>query len=91
MQTTGEARGTGVSPGVGRGELHVDIDDALDAIDERRPVVLALETSSPADVVAMTRAAAIVAVHGDALRPVSRSAPTALRPGRRSPSTARAA
>jgi MOSC domain-containing protein YiiM/phosphohistidine swiveling domain-containing protein len=66
MQTTGEARGTGVSPGVGRGELHVDIDDALDAIDERRPVVLALETSSPADVVAMTRAAAIVAVHGDA-------------------------
>lgn len=55
-----------MSAGVGRGELHVDVDDALDAIDAGRSVVLALVSSSPADVLAMARAAAVVAVHGDA-------------------------
>ncbi|MEQ8839465.1 MAG: PEP-utilizing enzyme [Acidimicrobiales bacterium] len=60
-----EVVGIGVSPGVGRGELHVDVDAALDALDAGRHVVLALDMSSPADVVAMTRAAAIIAVRGN--------------------------
>ena len=66
MDSGRTATGVGVSPGLGHGELHVDVDDALDAIDAGRPVVLALETSSPADVPAMTGAAAIVVVRGDA-------------------------
>ncbi len=66
MASTGEASGIGVSPGLGHGELQVDVDDALDAIAAGRAVVLALATSSPADVGAMARAAGIIAVLGDA-------------------------
>ena len=55
-----------MSPGLGHGELHVDVDDALDAMEDGRSVVLALETSSPADVPAMTRASAIISARGDA-------------------------
>jgi pyruvate,orthophosphate dikinase len=62
MHSSGSAAGLGVSPGLGRGELQVDVDEALDAMDAGRAVVLALEMSSPAEVVAMVRAAGIVAV-----------------------------
>ena len=65
MASTQEASGIGVSPGLGHGELHVDVDDALDAIDEGRPVVLALEASSPSDVPAMTAASAIISAVRD--------------------------
>lgn len=66
MATTRRVSGIGVSPGRGSGELRVDIDDALDAMDGGRPVVLALAVSSPADVPAMIRATAVVAASGDA-------------------------
>jgi len=66
VASTREASGIGVSPGLGHGELHVDVDDALDVIDEGRPVVLALEVSSPSDVPAMTAASAIISAGGDA-------------------------
>ena len=66
MVATGEVIGDGVSPGLGRGELHVDVDEALDAMDAGRAVVLALDVSSPADVPAMTRANALIAARGDA-------------------------
>lgn len=58
------ARGRPASPGVATGELHVDPDDALDAIDAGRPVVIALETSSPGDVPVMVRAAGVLTVLG---------------------------
>ena len=66
MASTREASGIGVSPGLAHGELHVDVDDALDAMEDGRSVVLALETSSPADVPVMTRASAIISARGDA-------------------------
>ena len=66
MTSTRRATGIGVSPGLGSGELRVDVDDALDAMDAGRPVVLALAVSSPADVPAMTRASAVLVVRGDA-------------------------
>ena len=66
MGSTGEVVGNGVSDGIGRGELQVDLDHALEAMDLGRAVVLALETSSPGDVAAMTRAAAVVTVRGTA-------------------------
>ena len=56
--------GVAASPGVGIGELHVDIDDALDAMDAGRPVVVALETTSPGDVLAMVRAAGVLTALG---------------------------
>lgn len=59
-------RGQPVSPGIGRGELHVDPDDALDAIDAGRPIVIALETSGPGDVPVLVRAAGVLAVLGSA-------------------------
>jgi pyruvate, orthophosphate dikinase len=58
------AAGVGVSPGEGIGELHVDVDDALDAIDAGRPVVIALESASPGDVVVIARAAGVMTVIG---------------------------
>jgi phosphoenolpyruvate synthase/pyruvate phosphate dikinase len=51
---------------VGTGELHVDVDEALDAMDDGRAVVFAVETPSPGDVVAMVRAAGIITVLGSA-------------------------
>lgn len=66
MATTRRVTGIAVSPGLGSGELRVDVDDALDAMDAGRPVVLVLAESSPADVPAMTRANAVVAASGDA-------------------------
>jgi pyruvate,orthophosphate dikinase len=66
VDSTCQASGIGVSPGLGHGELHVDVDDALDSIEAGRPVVLALETSSPADVPAMIRASGIISGDGDA-------------------------
>lgn len=66
MATTRRVTGIAVSPGLGSGELRVDVDDALDAIDAGRPVVLVLDVSSPADVPAITRASAVVAASGDA-------------------------
>jgi phosphoenolpyruvate synthase/pyruvate phosphate dikinase len=59
------AAGVGVSPGEGIGELHVDVDDALDAIDAGRPVVIALESAAPGDVVVMARAAGVMTIIGD--------------------------
>ncbi len=57
-------RGRPASAGFGVGELHTDVDTALDAIADGRPVVLALETAAPADVEAMVGAAAVVTVLG---------------------------
>ena len=54
------ATGTAASAGIGRGRLQVDLDDALDAADRGEPVVLVRTTTSPADVPAMIRSAAIV-------------------------------
>jgi len=59
-EATATASGVGASPGRARGDLHVDVDDALDAIAAGRSVVLALSTSSPGDVTAIVRAAAVV-------------------------------
>ena len=56
--------GVAAGPGQGIGELHVDIDDALDAIDAGRPVVVALGTTSPGDVSAMVRAAGVLTTVG---------------------------
>lgn len=58
------ARGRAASPGVGTGALHVDVDDALDAIEAGTPVVIALETSSPGDIPVMVGAAAVITVLG---------------------------
>ncbi|MEZ5244620.1 MAG: PEP-utilizing enzyme [Acidimicrobiales bacterium] len=66
MATTRRVSGISVALGRGSGELRVDVDDALDAMDGGRPVVLALAVSSPADVPAMIRASAVVAASGDA-------------------------
>lgn len=58
------ATGTAASGGVGTGRLHVDIDDALDATDRGEPVILVRPTTSPADVTAMVRSAAVVTALG---------------------------
>ncbi len=58
------ACGRAVSSGIGRGKVHVDLDDALDAIEIGESVVIVLETSSPASVAAMTRSAAVLTVLG---------------------------
>lgn len=58
------ARGRPASGGVATGQLCVDIDDALDLIDAGSPVILAIETSSPADVPVMVRAEGVLAVLG---------------------------
>lgn len=58
------AHGRAASAGVATGELHVDVDDALDAIDAGRSVIIALETSSPGDVPVMVRAAGVLTVLG---------------------------
>ena len=47
-----------------RGRVQTDVDDALDAIDAGHAVVLVLETSSPADVAAMVRSAAVLTARG---------------------------
>ncbi|MEM7139895.1 MAG: PEP/pyruvate-binding domain-containing protein [Actinomycetota bacterium] len=57
-------QGRPASPGVATGELHVDPDDALDAIEAGRSVIMALETSSPGDVPVMVRAAGVLTVLG---------------------------
>jgi len=57
--------GRAASPGTASGELATDIDEALDAMDEGRRVVLALETTSPSDVEAMVRAAGVITVVGN--------------------------
>ena len=64
---SGEVAGQGrpASPGVASGELHTDVDDALDAIEAGRPVIIALETSSPGDVPVMVRAAGVMTVLGN--------------------------
>lgn len=58
------ASGLAVSPGRGVGHLHVDVDDALDDVDEGLPVVLALHTSSPGDVAAMVKSAGVITLVG---------------------------
>jgi pyruvate,orthophosphate dikinase len=57
-------QGRPASAGIATGELHVDPDDALDAIEAGRPVVIALETSSPGDVTVMVRASGVLTVLG---------------------------
>ena len=64
LDATVIAVGTPASAGVGRGRLHVDIDDALDAIDRGEAVVLIRPTTSPADVAAIVRSAAMVTTVG---------------------------
>ena len=56
--------GRAASAGRASGELQTNVDDALDAIDSGRSIVLALETTSPADVEAMTKASAVITVVG---------------------------
>lgn len=65
--TAGEIAGRGrpASPGVATGELHTDVDDALDAIEAGRSVIIALQTSSPGDVPVMVRAAGVMTVLGN--------------------------
>lgn len=58
------AEGQPASAGVGRGRVHVDVDDALDAVDRGEPVILVLETSSPSDMTAMVRSAAVLTIMG---------------------------
>lgn len=58
--------GLGVSGGRGVGRLQIDVDAALDHLDAGRAVVLAMVTSTPADVVAMVRAAGVITVEGTA-------------------------
>ena len=58
------AEGQPASAGVGRGQVHVDVDDALDAHERGESVVLVLETSAPADMTAMVRSAAVLTVMG---------------------------
>ncbi len=56
--------GRAASPGMAAGELMTDIDEALDAIDIGRRVILALDTTSPSEVEAMTKAAGVITVVG---------------------------
>ncbi len=56
--------GRAASPGLAEGELITDVGDALDAIDAGRRVVLALGTTSPSDVEAVTKAAGVITVVG---------------------------
>ena len=58
------AVGQPTGTGVGRGRVHIDVDDALDAIDAGDDIVLVLEMSSPADVKAMLRSAAVLTLRG---------------------------
>lgn len=58
------AEGQPTGPGLGRGQVHTDVDAALDAIDAGDDVVLALEMSTPAEVTAMVRSAAVLTVLG---------------------------
>lgn len=58
------AQGRPASPGRATGALHVDQDDALDAIEAGRAVIIALETSSPGDVPVMAQAAGVMTVLG---------------------------
>ena len=58
------AVGTPASAGTARGRVHVDVDDALDAVDRGETVVLVRATTSPADVAAMVRSAAVVTERG---------------------------
>jgi len=64
--TTGTVIGYGHagSAGVGRGCLHVNVDDALDAIDHGQPVVLALPTTSPGEVPAIVGCAGLITIIG---------------------------
>jgi len=62
--TTVIGSGRPAAPGRGEGELATDIDDAVDAIDSGRRVVLALSTTSPSEVAAMARSAAIFTAVG---------------------------
>ncbi len=54
------AEGHPGSAGIGEGYLHVDIDAALDAVEQGQPVVLALQWTSPSDASAMVRSAAVL-------------------------------
>jgi len=56
--------GRPAAPGLGEGELITDIDDAVDAIDSGRTVVLALDTTSPSEVAVMARSAAVFTAVG---------------------------
>lgn len=58
------ARGQPASAGIATGALMVDLDDALDAIDAGRSVIVALETTSPGDVEVMVGAAGVITVLG---------------------------
>ncbi|GJM37424.1 MAG: hypothetical protein DHS20C19_07910 [Acidimicrobiales bacterium] len=58
------AHGRPASPGTATGELHVDQDEAFDAIDAGRAVIIALKTSSPGDVPVMVQAAGVMTVLG---------------------------
>ncbi len=58
------AAGRPVSAGMGRGLLHVDVDDALDAIAAGKRVVLALRDTAPSDVAAIQGASALLTVLG---------------------------
>jgi pyruvate,orthophosphate dikinase len=54
------AEGQAGSAGLGEGYLHVDVDAALDAVEQGEPVVLALRWTSPSDASAMVRSAAVL-------------------------------
>jgi len=56
--------GRPAAPGQGEGELVTDLDDALDAIDDGRRVVLALDTTSPSEVAVMARSAGVFTIVG---------------------------
>jgi len=56
--------GRPAAPGRGEGELVTDMDDAIDAIDSGRSVVLALDTTSPSEVAMMVRSAAVFTAVG---------------------------
>ncbi len=56
--------GRPAAPGQGEGELIIDLDDALDAIDDGRRVILALDTTSPSEVAAMARSAGVFTAIG---------------------------
>lgn len=58
------AEGQPAGRGLGRGTIHTDVDAALDAVDAGDDVVLVLEMSTPADVTAMVRSAAVLTVLG---------------------------
>ena len=61
---TALATGQPGTPGVGRGRLHINSDEALDAIGAGVKVVLVLTASTTADVAAMIGSAAVVAASG---------------------------